>query len=63
MPCCERYQKQLDNFLAKLQKTFSLSVQEIKEQSKNLEGYEKALYNSTDRVIEEAVKIKTRNLT
>ena len=55
--------KQLDNFLAKLQKTLSLSVKEIKEQSKNLECYEKALYNSTDRVIEEAVKIKTRNLT
>lgn len=56
-------QEQLDNYVAHLKKTLSLNATEMQEQSKTLEEYEKALYDSIYNVMEEAIKIKTRGIS
>ena len=55
--------EQLDNFVAHFKKTLSLNATEMQEQSKTLEDYEKALYDSIDNVMEEAIKIKTKDIS
>jgi len=55
--------KKLDKFIKQQWESIKLKDREIKKISKNREDSEKALYKSADKVIKEAAKIKTRDIS